>query len=595
MGRRFLVIVLSGLAGGFAWTAWSTPVRAAAPSPGIFSASGNRLASFPLVPAGSSLAVGDINADGQSEIVVGTQPGVRTAITIYALDGTELKTFPVFSAKSTAGVNVAVGDIFGNGYQNIVVALRRGTGPQVLTYAWDGRKLGPGFYAYARNFRGGVNLATGDVDGNGSDEIITAPGPGGGAHVNAFRPDGVIVAKVFPYDRSFRSGLAITAFDYNQDGRDDIVTAPQTGRRAIVTIFDALERRLITSFPVLGSFSGGVSLAANRLGPTPKLLVGAGAGGAPQVVQYDPYTGAVSGISSYPLNTRWRGGVVAAPVDVDSDGTVEYAAVTGALTLPTERLAQYAAAVPTSTILGANYEQRRLATAVGLFTVDIVTGDLSTPGMRITTLTATSADCLDDCPVHPLQYYVDQVGGFAGMNGSYFCPADTSSCADQSGSTFWMWFNSLTQTAVNEYQNQFNTGPLVAFDTDNQPHLYTESKLFPGLAGFAVQRGVTLQALFSNDPWLVLDGAYAVDQNRLDAKQRTTKAIRGGVGMRGSTVYFFHAKNATVPDLGRVADALGLDWAVNLDGGSSSALSFDGVYRIGPGRSLPNAIVLTNH
>jgi exopolysaccharide biosynthesis protein len=39
-------------------------------------------------------------------------------------------------------------------------------------------------------------------------------------------------------------------------------------------------------------------------------------------------------------------------------------------------------------------------------------------------------------------------------------------------------------------------------------------------------------------------------------------------------------------------DALDVDYALNVDGGGSSAMMFNGSYKIGPGRSLPNAIVV---
>lgn len=591
MRLRAVIFAIAITAGSLAIT---KTVQAAAPVAGIFSASGNRLATLPQIPAGASVVSSDLDGNGAAELVVGSPAGVPTTVSIFSLDGTLIRSFPVFSSKSRAGVNVTVGDFQGNGFPNIVVALRRGAGPQILSYTPTGRKIDPGFFAYVKNFRGGVNLTSGDVDGDGKDEIITAAGPGGGPHVAAFRPNGTKIYQIFPYDQSFRSGLSIAAFDYDKDGRDDIVAAPQTGRQAIVTITRVYDRHVLASFPVLGGFSGGVSLSVNTIGLTPKILIGAGAGGGPQVVQYDPATGKVNGVSMFPFTTRWRGGVFPLAVDQANDGTPEYAAFSGGLYVTPQRMQQYGHDVPASSIPGANYEQRRLNTAVGAFTVDIISADLATPGMKLKTVTSTPADCLNDCPVHPLQYYIDQAGGFAGINGSYFCPLDTASCADTDGSYFWMWFNSVAQSSVNVYQNQFNTGPLVAFDTLNRAYLFNESKLFPGEEGFETTNGVTLQALLSNDPWLVLNSAYAVDNNRLDTKQRSTRAVRGGVGMRGTTIYFFHAKSATVPDLGRVADALDLDWAINLDGGGSSALAFDGTYHVGPGRGLPNAIVLTN-
>jgi hypothetical protein len=36
---------------------------------------------------------------------------------------------------------------------------------------------------YSPNFQGGVYVAAGDVNGDGTPDIITGPGSGGGAHV----------------------------------------------------------------------------------------------------------------------------------------------------------------------------------------------------------------------------------------------------------------------------------------------------------------------------------------------------------------------------------------------------------------------------
>jgi len=50
--------------------------------------------------------------------------------------------------------------------------------------------------------------------------------------------------------------------------------------------------------------------------------------------------------------------------------------------------------------------------------------------------------------------------------------------------------------------------------------------------------------------------------------------------------------NASVTDSAYALQALGVKDALNLDGGGTSALYISGSYKVGPGRLLPNAVVL---
>lgn len=103
----------------------------------------------------------------------------------------------------------------------------------------------------------------------------------------------------------------------------------------------------------------------------------------------------------------------------------------------------------------------------------------------------------------------------------------------------------------------------------------------------------TIQALFGTDSLLVLRGKNVASTYHLDAKQKTAKSSRGFFGQRGNTLYFAVVYGATIPDAGMVAAAMKLDYAANLDGGGSSALYANGKYLVGPGRSIPNALLIT--
>src|SRR6185503_10055998 len=87
------------------------------------------------------------------------------------------------------------------------------------------------FMAYQKNFLGGVRVAVGDVNGDGFDDVIVGAGAGGLGHVKVF--DGrrlgrtnALLMSFDAYPGSFRGGIFVAAGDVNGDGKADIIVAP---------------------------------------------------------------------------------------------------------------------------------------------------------------------------------------------------------------------------------------------------------------------------------------------------------------------------------------------------------------------------------
>ncbi|XOU94042.1 MAG: phosphodiester glycosidase family protein [Candidatus Kerfeldbacteria bacterium] len=251
-------------------------------------------------------------------------------------------------------------------------------------------------------------------------------------------------------------------------------------------------------------------------------------------------------------------------------------------------------ALPVDALVGvdSSWTARTIDTSVGSFAINQIEINLSNPSLSIKSLTPVSGERLNvPGPTQSVQTYINDHNAFAAINGSYFCPADYMSCAGIEGSFYWMWFDTVTGNFANSYQNQFNQGPVIAFDTNNNVHYFRTGVDWPGREEFESRENVTLQAAISNGPGLIFAGEFIVSDDQLDNKQRTVKSNRSGIGFLGNNAYLVVASGATVLDLGYIMQAMELEYAMNLDGGGSSALYFDGLFKVGPGRTLPNTIV----
>src|SRR5262245_47395598 len=121
------------------------------------------------------------------------------------------------------------------------------TGPPVV--------VGPGNINAFPGFAGEVRVANGDVNRDGTDDIICAqgPGPGSGSQITIFdgasalfRNTPVVIASFFAYSNTagasqtpgFGGGVFVASVDLNFDGFDEVITSPGAGARGHVKVFN---------------------------------------------------------------------------------------------------------------------------------------------------------------------------------------------------------------------------------------------------------------------------------------------------------------------------------------------------------------------
>ena len=95
----------------------------------------------------------------------------------------------VYAANYQLGVRVAVGDLNGDGIPEIVVVPGRNQTPLVKVYDILTGQLDYSFLADTPSFNAGLLVAIGDVNGDGNNDIITAPSLGV-ANVHVFLNNG---------------------------------------------------------------------------------------------------------------------------------------------------------------------------------------------------------------------------------------------------------------------------------------------------------------------------------------------------------------------------------------------------------------------
>lgn len=203
----------------------------------------------------------------QSVIFVGPGEGQVVDCRPYSLMVDRPLPMAPFDPSFRGGVTVAAGDVTGDGRPELVVGARAGGGPQVKVFDGSTPSELASFFAFDPAFRGGVRVATGDLNGDGAADIIAGAGPGGGPHVKVFNgKTRAELASFFAYDPTFAGGVFVAAGDMNGDGVDDIITGAGAGAEPHVKVFDGVSQEPLASFfPYGASFAGGVRVASGDL------------------------------------------------------------------------------------------------------------------------------------------------------------------------------------------------------------------------------------------------------------------------------------------------------------------------------------------
>jgi glucose/arabinose dehydrogenase len=242
---------------------------------------GTRFTLTPYAGYGGAVhvATGDVNGDGVEDIITGTAPGAPPHVKVFdGVTGAQIMSFYAFDPGFLGGLNVAAGDLNGDGRADIIVGTASGAA-HVKAFDAASGALVRSFIAYD-GFAGGVTVAAGDVDGDNHVDIITGSALGA-SHVKAFSgTTGALIRSFLAYG-GFTGGVNVGYAD------GTILTGTATFSTHVKAF--AADGTLRLSFYAFSPvFPGGVRVAGN--GGT--ILAGAGPGAGPHLKGFDLFTGA---------------------------------------------------------------------------------------------------------------------------------------------------------------------------------------------------------------------------------------------------------------------------------------------------------------
>lgn len=176
-----------------------------------------------LIKNGVQVGCADIDGDGIDEIL--------------AVGGNEIKQLKIFNSDAelikqinlpfvSMDIDVSSIDLGGDGVEEILVSGGFLEKPLVQIYRGD-LSLVNEFYAYDENFSGGVKVFAIDLDSDGKQEIATVPGLGGGPHLRVLDGYGKEKKTAFVFGGKYVGGLSLAVGDMDGDGTQEFLIAPK--------------------------------------------------------------------------------------------------------------------------------------------------------------------------------------------------------------------------------------------------------------------------------------------------------------------------------------------------------------------------------
>ena len=202
-------------------------------------------------------------ATGVRDIVTGQASGGGGVRVFSGTDYSLLLSQTPFGPGYTGGLNVAAGDVDGDGRVEVIVAQAVGGTVAVISGETQAIMVSGAPYGF---LPGGVFVAAADVNGDGRADVIASPGSGTGPvlvyNIATLTP----ITSFAPYGTTSPGGVRVAAADLTGDGRAEIITVPGPGREPELKVFSGSTFALLsTQLAFQATYTGGVFVSTSEV------------------------------------------------------------------------------------------------------------------------------------------------------------------------------------------------------------------------------------------------------------------------------------------------------------------------------------------
>lgn len=253
---------------------------------------------------GAAVVTADVNADGVDEYIVGAGPKGGPLVEVYTADGTLLTQFYAFDKKNRTGITVAAGNIDGDGSIQIIAAMQAGGTSEVRVFTWPGT-LERSFTAFESSYTGGINVGVIPGHAGSGGYIIVGSGFGRENEVRVYTASGSqVVATLSPFGAKSGNGVTVAGGWSDTFGQNIIVVGASQGNQPLVQVWSLTSKQKLAQWL---AYSKSVLTGVNVGFRNDNVITGPSLGGGPDVRMFSVRGDLLS--STLMFEKGFRGGV----------------------------------------------------------------------------------------------------------------------------------------------------------------------------------------------------------------------------------------------------------------------------------------------